>query len=160
MALFTLLHVLISLVAIAAGFVVSFALLKANVPKKWTTCFLSTTIATSVTGFLFPFHHFTPAHGVGIISLLVLAVASYAIYGRHLVGASRWVYAVSAILALYLNFFVLVVQLFQKVPPLQQLAPTQTEGPFVIAQAIAAVFFVGLGIMAAVKFRVASTQPA
>src|SRR4051794_19837176 len=106
---FTLLHVALSLIGIFSGFVVAFGLLKAKRLDGWTALFLATTVATSVTGFGFPFDHFLPSHGVGVISLVVLAVAILARYALHLAGAWRWIYAVSAMIALYLNVFVGIV---------------------------------------------------
>jgi uncharacterized membrane protein len=110
-------------------------------------------VATSVTGFLFPFHRFLPSHAVDIKSLILLAIAIYALYGLHLAGAWRRIYAVTAVLALYLNVFVLIAQLFAKVPALKALAPTQSEAPFKEAQLAALVAFVVLTILAAVRFR-------
>ena len=153
MGTFTLVHVLISLAAIASGFVVVCGLIVAKPYPRWTLFFLSTTVATSVTGFFFPFHKFTPAHAVGIISLISLAAAIFALYRRKLSGAWRWVYVVNAVLSLYLNFFVLIVQSFQKIPALNKLAPTQTEPPFAIAQSAALLAFVALGIASAIRFR-------
>ena len=150
---FTHLHVGISLVAILSGLVILFGLLTVRRLDHWTSFFLLTTVATNVTGFFFPFHGFTPAIGVGIISLVVLAVAIVARYARHLVGAWRWIYVVCATVALYFNVFVLIVQSFQKVPALKALAPTQTEPPFLAAQLLALILFVVLGIVAAIKFR-------
>ena len=106
-----------------------------------------------MTGFFFPFHQFTPAHGVGVISLLVLAVAILARYVLHLAGAWRRIYVVTAMVALYLNVFVLIVQLFQKVAALKALAPTQSEPPFLVTQLFALALFVVLTIVAAIKFR-------
>src|ERR1700730_443034 len=113
---FTIVHVIISLIGIGSGFVVMAGLLKTRRLDRWTALFLASTVATSVTGFFFPFHQVTPAHVVGVISLLVLAVAIFARYGRRLAGPSRWIYVISCMVALYLNVFVLIVQLFQKVP--------------------------------------------
>src|SRR5439155_19368605 len=96
--------------------------------------FLVTTVATSVTGFFLPFHRFMPSHGVAIISLLVLPLAIFALYGRHLAGAWRWIYVITAMIALYLNVFVLIVQAFMKIPALKAIAPTQSERPFLFAQ--------------------------
>jgi K+-transporting ATPase A subunit len=127
MITFTRVHVVISLIAIFAGFVVTFGLLTRRRFKRWTALFLFMTLLTSVTGFLFPFHGFTPAIGVEIVSVVVLAVAYFARYGGKLERAWRWIYVVSAMLALYLNVFVLIVQAFQKIPALKSLAPTQTE---------------------------------
>jgi hypothetical protein len=151
--IYTLVHVVISLVAIASGFVVVFGLISGKRLDRWTAFFLSTTVATSVTGFGFPIHGFTPGIGLGIVSLLVLAVSLFARYGRHLAGIWRRVYVVTAVMALYLNFLVLIVQSFQKVPALKALAPTQSEPPFLIAQVIAMIVFIVLGFLAAIRFR-------
>jgi len=153
MTTLTKVHVVISLIAICAGFVVTFGLLTAKRFDGWTTLFLIMTVLTSVTGFFFPFHGFTPAIGVGIVSLVVLAVAICARYVLKLIGRGRWIYAVTAMLALYLNVFVLIVQLFQKVPALKALAPTQTESPFLVAQLGLLVIFVVLTVLAAIRFR-------
>src|SRR5712692_5865983 len=109
---YTIIHVLISLVGIFTGLIVLFGLLAGKRLDRWTKWFLITTVLTSVTGFFFPFHGFTPAYGVGAISLLVLAVAIYARHPRQLAGAWRWIYVVTAVIALYLNVFVAVVQAF------------------------------------------------
>ncbi len=153
LAIFTLFHVILSLVGILAGFVVMFGLLTAKQLHGWTALFIWTTVATSVTGFLFPFHKFLPSHVIGILSLLVLTIAIYALYGKHLTGAWRKAYAVNAMIALYFNVFVLVAQLFMKVPALKALAPTQSEAPFKGAQLAVLVVFVVLTILAAIKFR-------
>jgi hypothetical protein len=150
---FTAFHVLISLMAIGSGFVVLYGLLNSKTFPRWTAFFLITTVATSVTGFLFPFHHFMPSYALGILSLVVLALAIAALYRFHLVGGWRQTYVITAVLALYLNVFVLIAQLFQKVPPLKALAPTQSEPPFQIAQLVVLVLFIVLGFRAAVKFR-------
>ena len=150
--LFTQFHVLISLVGIVAGFVVIFGMLNNDPLDLWTAIFLSMTVATSVTGFMFPFQKLLPSHIVGIISLVVLGLAIYARYGAHLAGSFAWIYVVCAVLSQYLNFFVLIVQSFQKIPSLKALAPTQTETPFKIAQAVALLAFVGLGIKAGLTF--------
>src|SRR6185503_16869847 len=123
---FTDVHVAISLVAILSGLVVLFGLLTGRRLDHWTSFFLATTVLTSVTGFFFPFHGFTPAIGLGIISLIVLAVAIYARYPRQLAGAWRWIYVVAALIALYFNVSVGVVQSFEKIPALHALAPAQT----------------------------------
>lgn len=153
MSTFTLVHVIISLIGIFAGFIVVFGMLASKRCKGWTALFLTFTILTSVTGFFFPFHGFTPAIGVGIISLVLLAVALLALYNRHLIRSWRWIYVICAVLAQYLNCFVLVVQSFQKVPALKALAPTQSDPPFAIAQGIVLLVFVVLGILAVIKFR-------
>jgi hypothetical protein len=150
---YTLFHVLISLIGIASGFVVIYGMLVGNRLDSWTALFLWTTVATSVTGFFFPVHHFMPSHGVGILSLLILPVAIYARYGRQLAGHWRATYVIAALLAQYLNVFVLVVQSFLKVPPLHALAPTQAEPAFKIAQLTVLVLFIALGIVATLRFR-------
>jgi hypothetical protein len=101
-----------------------------------------------VTGYGFPFLHLLPSHVVGAISLVVLAVAIYARYARHLAGGWRGTYVIGAVIALYLNVFVLVVQSFLKVPALHALAPTQSEPPFAVAQLVVLVLFLVLGTLA------------
>jgi hypothetical protein len=150
---FTVIHVIISLVAIASGVVVLVGMVGAHRLPRWTALFLVTTILTSVTGFLFPIQGFTPALGTGIVSLLVLAVALIALYVKGLAGSWRWLYVVAAAAALYFNVLVLIVQSFQKVPTLNALAPSQSEPPFLIAQGSALVIFLVLGVIAAVRFR-------
>jgi hypothetical protein len=149
---FTFIHVAISLLAIASGFVVLFGLIARKRLNAWTAFFLVTTIATSVTGFGFPIHGVTPGIVIGVISLVLLAVALYARYGRDLAGAWRLVFVITAVIAFYLNFFVLIVQSFQKMPALKSLAPTQSEPPFAIAQLIALVAFIAMGFLAAKRF--------
>ena len=150
---YTLAHVLISLVGIGSGLVVMFGLLTGKRLDGWTALFLASTVATSVTGFGFPFHQLLPRHKVGIVSLVVLAVAILARYSMHLAGAWRRVYVVCATVALYFNVFVGVVQAFLHVPVLNAMAPKQTEPPFVVAQGIVLAVFVVLGIVAAIRFR-------
>src|SRR5216683_2147574 len=152
-ATYTLIHVLISLVGIGTGFVVMYGLLGWKAFDRWTALFLTTTVLTSVTGFGFPFDHLTPANKVGIISLVVLAIAIVARYALHLAGAWRRTYVISAAIALYLNTFVLVVQSFEKVPALKAMAPTQKEPPFAIAQGTVLVAFIVLTIFAVKGFR-------
>jgi len=153
---FTKVHVVISLIGIASGLIVVFGMLAAQRFDRWTALFLLSTLATSVTGFLFPFHGVTPGIVVGIISVVVLAIAIFARYPQHLRGSWRWIYVVSALVALYLNVFVLIAQLFQKVPQLKALAPTQSEPPFAVTQLGVLVLFVLLGIVATIRFRVES----
>jgi hypothetical protein len=150
---FTLLHVIISLIGIATGLYVLWGMFSGKRLKLWTAIFLATTILTSVTGFMFPFTTLLPSHIVGIISLLVLGVAVVALYYYQLAGRWRWIYVVSAVLALYLNVFVGVVQSFLKIPFFHALAPTQAEPPLAIAQGIVLLLFIVLGIVAAIKFR-------
>ena len=149
---FTLLHVVLSLIGIATGLAALVGMLRSAAPGVITHTFLATTAATTITGFLFPITAFTPAIGVGVISLLLLVAAYAAFYGLQLAGASRWIYVVTAIAALYLNCFVLVVQAFQKVPALAQLAPTQSEPPFAAAQGVLLVAFLWYGWRATRSF--------
>ena len=156
---FTAIHVILSLVGIGSGFVVLFGLLTARRLKGWTALFLATTVATSTTGFGFPFHQLLPAHKVGIVSLAVLVVAILARYTFRLAGAWRWIYVVAAVIALYLNVFVGIVQAFQKVPALKAAAPTQSELPFLLTQLAVLALFVALGIVAAIRFRIEPVRP-
>jgi len=149
---FTLVHVLISLIGIGSGFVVMYGLLGRKPLDGITAVFLTTTVLTSVTGYMFPFEHLLPSHIVGAISLVVLAIAIPARYVFHLSGIWRVVYVIGSAIALYLNVFVLIVQSFMKVPALHAMAPTQKEPPFLIAQLSVLVFFVVLTIFAAVRF--------
>ncbi len=153
METYTLIHVVISLIAIATGFVVLTGLLKNRRLDAWTAVFLVTTIATSVTGFGFPFVRLLPSHIVGAISLVVLAMAVVARYTCHMAGGWRATYVITAVSALYFNVFVLIVQTFQKVPALAALAPTQSEPPFAVTQLIVLVAFLILGYLAVVRFR-------
>ncbi len=154
----TFAHVAISLVGIVSGFVVAWGLVTSRRLDGWTALFLTSTVATSVTGFIFfPFHGVTPGIVIGVISLIVLAVAIYARYPQHMAGRWRLVYAVAAVISFYLNFFVLIVQSFMKVPALHDLAPTQSEPPFAIAQVVALLAFAALAVAAAMKFRVAGS---
>ena len=146
-------RVVLSLVGIGSGLVVLYGLLTAKPLDGWTKIFLTTTVATSVTGFLLPFHGFTPAIGVGLVSLTILVVAILARYRFRLAGAWRRTYVITSVIALYLNVFVLIVQLFMKVPPLNAIAPTQSEPPFQITQVAVLILFVVLGVRAAMKFR-------
>jgi hypothetical protein len=149
----TFVHVLLSLIGIVSGFIVLAGMFDSRRQESWTALFLITTIATSVTGFLFPFTKLLPSHIFGIISLVVLTVALLARYSFRLKDSWRWIYVVTALFALYLNVFVLVVQAFQKVPALKSLAPTGSEPPFLVAQAIVLAFFVYVGARAAMRFR-------
>ena len=153
LATFTLVHVFISIVGIASGLIVVERFVRNRLLGLSNTIFLVTTIATSATGFLFPFKGFTPAHAVGIISLVILAIALFALYAGNLIGPWRWIYVVTAVIALYLNVFVAVVQAFQKVGRLRALAPTQSEPPFALAQGAVLILFVLIGIVAIRRFR-------
>jgi hypothetical protein len=147
---FTAFHVVLSLVGIGSGVVAIYGLLKSKTPDRWTQSFLATTAATSLTGFLFPFHGLTPAQVLGVLSLTVLIIASLSIYRYHLQGIRRRTYAITAVMALYFNVFVLVVQLFRRVPALSTMAPTQSEPPFQIAQLAVLLLFAAVGIRAAI----------
>ena len=156
-ATYTFLHVLISLIGIGSGLVVMFGFITGKRLDTLTAVFLTTTVLTSVTGFGFPFDHLLPSHKLGIISLVVLAIAIPALYVFHLAGSWRWIYVIGASMALYLNVFVLIAQLFMKVSALKALAPTQSEPPFLVAQILVLLIFVGLTILAAKRFHL---QPA
>ncbi|MGH6664835.1 MAG: hypothetical protein ACREB2_08025 [Pseudolabrys sp.] len=160
LATFTLVHVVITLIAIASGIIVLLGMLGSHRLPALTALFLLTTVLSSVTGFLFPIHGFTPALGVGIISMVLLVFALLALYGRHLAGSWRWIYVVTATVALWLNIFVLIVQSFEKLSFLNAMAP-QVGPPFpepvnthfAIAQAAGFVVIFGLGLIAIFKFR-------
>jgi hypothetical protein len=167
-AAFTQLHVIISLIAIISGIIAAFGLLRARLMPAMTTLFLLTTVATSVTGFMFPtppdaprvIGSLDPAKIIGAISLILLAFAILALYSYKLAGSWRGIYVISAIVALYFNCFVLVVQSFQKIAFFHALAPTQKEPPFAVAQAILLILFVGLVIAAFRKFKPIARAPA
>jgi hypothetical protein len=152
MTTFTFAHVALSLIGIFSGFVVVFGLFASKRFDGWTAVFLTSTALTSVTGFFFPFHKLLPSHVLGVMSLIVLAIAIPARYAFHLAGAWRQTYVITTVIAFYFNFFVLVVQLYQKVPALKALAPTQSEPPFVIAQVASLALFVAFGVVAAIRF--------
>lgn len=152
---FTVLHLIISMIAIGLGFVVVGGLLASNRLPGWTLWFLVLTILTSATGFLFPFTKLLPSHIVAIISLVLLAIAVYALYGKGLAGVWRTVYVVTAMLALWFNVFVLIAQSFQKVALLNAYAPTGSEPPFAITQGIVLVFFIFLIVIGIRRFRTA-----
>lgn len=147
-ATLTFVHVVISMVGLISGFVVVWELLNQQRAERWTALFLAATIATSTTGFLFPVDRVTPGHVLGVISLVLLAVAVVARYRQQLVGRWRAAYVVSAIAAQYLNFFVLIVQLFLKVPGLKALAPTQTEPAFAVTHLVTLAAFLVLTVAA------------
>ena len=152
---FTTVHVIISLIAIVAGIVVMFGLLGSSRMPGLTAIFLLFTILTSVTGFLFPFEKLLPSHIVGVLSLVLLAIACIALYVMKLSGAWRWIYVLTAMVSLYLNVFVLVIQSFLKIPALTALAPgNPPSGPtFAVVQGIVLLFFVVVIIGALRRFR-------
>lgn len=151
-ATFTLVHVLISLVGLGAGFIVVSGLLRGKRLNGLTAIFLITTVLTSVTGFFFPNDHATPGIKIGVISMGVLVLAIVARYAFHLAGPWARTYVITAMIALYLNTFVAVAQCFAKVPALHALAPTGKEAPFLVAQLVVLVIFIGLTIPAVKKF--------
>ncbi len=157
---FTLLHVIISLAGLGTGFIVLYGLLNGKRLDGWTAIFLTTTVLTSVTGFMFPFEGLKPSYIVAAISLVVLAIAIVARYTFHLAGAWRGTYVITAAIALYFNCFVAVVQAFAKIPALHALAPTQKEPPFAIAQLLVLAIFAWLTWRAAKRFRVAPVRTA
>ena len=149
---FTVLHVVISMIAIFVGFVVLGGMFSNAALAGWTAFFLVMTILTSLTGFLFPIRTVTPALAVGVVASIILVVALIALYKYRLAGRWRFVYVATAVVSLYLNVFVLIVQSFQKVTFLQPFAPTGSEPAFVIAQSVALIGFVILGVMAVKRF--------
>jgi hypothetical protein len=149
---FTQFHVALGLVGILSGLVVLLGILGSKPLNGVTALFLITTVLTSLTGFLFPLHGVTPGIVIGILSLILLFFAILARYAFHYAGAWRWIYVGSSIMALWFNVFILIVQAFEKIPGLHDLAPTQTETPFKIAQIVVLVTFLVLGIRAIGKF--------
>jgi hypothetical protein len=152
---FATVHVIISLIAIVSGIVVMFGLLGSNRMPGLTAIFLLFTILTSATGFVFPFEKLMPSHMIGILSLVLLAIACIALYGTKLSGAWRGIYVVTALISLYLNVFVLIIQSFLKVAPLHALAPSvpPSEPPFAVVQGIVLLFFVIVIVGAVRRFR-------
>lgn len=157
---FTAAHVLLSLVGIASGLVAMWGLFRGKMLEGITAIFLVTTVLTSITGFGFPFDHLLPAHKVGIISLVILAVAIPARYMFHLAGAWRSVYIIGSSIALYLNVFVLIVQAFEKVSFLRALAPTQKEPPFLVAQLSVLIIFLAATAFAVKQFHTVGARTA
>ena len=149
---FTTLHVVIGLIGIATGFIWLFAAANARSVPGWTAAFLLTTVATSVTGFLFPNLKIGPPVIFGVISLVVLTPAVLALYRYRLAGPWRWISIAGGAFALYLNSVVGVVQAFQKLTFLNALAPTQSEPPFLAAQGIVLMIVVGLTAVALKRF--------
>jgi hypothetical protein len=155
---FTLVHVVLSLVGIAAGLVVLRGMLDSRRLEGWTALFLTTTVLTSVTGYFFPRDQILPSHIFGAVSLIALAIAIVALYGYRLARSWRWIYVGTAVLALYLNVFVAVVQAFLKIPFLNALAPTQDSPVFAAAQGVVLLVFVALGWLAVRSFRPGSKK--
>jgi len=153
LATYTLIHVIISLVGIGSGLVVLFGMFGGKRIDGLTALFLATTVLTSLTGFGFPFEHVTPGIILGVLSLIVLALAIPARYSFHMAGKWRAIYVVTAVIALYFNCFVLIAQSFLKIPALHALAPKGNEPPFAIAQGVLLALFIVAGIRAVKKFR-------
>jgi hypothetical protein len=150
--IYTVVHTLISLIAIFTGIIVLFGMIGSKRLDGWTKWFLITVVLTTVTGFFFPFHGFTPAILLGIISLPFLALTIFARCSKQLAGAWRWIYVIGAVMCLYFNLFVLVVQSFLKISTLHAMAPTQTESPFKVTQLTVLIVSVVLGIVAVIRF--------
>jgi hypothetical protein len=150
--IYTIVHTLISLIAIFTGIIVLFGMIGSKRLDGWTKWFLITAVLTTVTGFFFPFRGFTPAILLGIISLPFLALTIFARCSKQLAGAWRWIYVIGAVMCLYFNLFVLVVQSFLKIPTLHAMAPTQTESPFKVTQLTVLIVSVVLGIIAVIRF--------
>lgn len=153
LAAFTLFHTALSLVQLVSGIIVVIALVGSRNGGPWLWVYLVSAIATSVTGFGFPVDKFLPSHAFGIISLVLLLLVILARYTFHLARAWRWIYTVGLVITVYLDAFVAIVQAFLKIPALHALAPTGSEPPFAIAQAVLLIIFVGLGIVATRNFR-------
>ena len=154
----TIVHVAISLIGIGSGFVMIYGFVTNKRFEQATAVFLATTILTSLTGFLFPIEKFTPGLAIGILSLIALGVAVWALYRKHLGGGWRTAFVVTAMISQYFNFAILIIQSYQKVPALHELAPTQTEPPFAVTQLTVLVLFVALTVAAIIRFRPATAR--
>ena len=152
MSTFTFVHTALSLVALVSGLIVVFGMIGSHALRAWTAIFLLTAVATSATGFGFPFEKFEASHWIGVISLVALGIAILARYAFHLAGTWRWVYAVTAIIGAYFLVFVGIAQAFKKIPALHAMAPTLSEPPFGISQGVTLVIFVVLTVLAVRKF--------
>jgi len=153
-------HVVLSLVGIGSGAIVAAGLLAARRLDGWTGLFLSTTILTSVTGFFLPAHKLLPSHIIGILSLIALGIACVARYAKKMQSGWRKTYVISAMISFYFNVFVLVAQLFMKVPALHELAPNGSEPPFAVAQSVVLIVFVALTVLAVKRFRAGASEAA
>jgi len=160
LTIYTIIHTVISLIGVLAGFAVICGLFTSKPSGCWTATFFASQILTDLTGFAFPFHGFKPSYVVGTISLVLLLVAMYALYSRQLAGGWRKTYVITAVMALYLDVFVAVVQSFLKIPALNAMAPTQTEPPFKITQLVVLILFIVLGIATTVRFHDEVVRPA
>jgi hypothetical protein len=160
LATFTTLHVAVSLIGIGSGFIAVLGMIASRRLPIVTTTFMLSTALTSLTGFMFPFKGVTPGIVLGVLSIITLAIATIARYARHLGGGWRGTWVITAAIALYFNFFVLIVQSFEKVPVLHALAPTQSEGPFKVAQLFTLLVFIAITTLAFRRFRAVTTRPA
>jgi hypothetical protein len=153
---FTVVHVIISVIAIVSGLVALWGMLGDRNFAGWTAAFLAFTVLTSITGFPIPPFGIDPPRIIGILSLVLLVGAVLSYYAFHLRGAWRWIYVITAVISLYLNVFVFVIQSFQKISFLQPLAPTQSEPPFVVAQVVVLALFAAAGFLSVRRFHSAS----
>lgn len=151
----TILHVVISLIGIVSGLVVLAGLFKSQSMPGMTALFLLSTILTNATGFMFPVEKLLPSHVIAIISLVLLAIACFALYAMKASGAWRSIYVITAITSLYLNVFVLVIQSFLKIGPLHELAPSVPPSgpPFAVTQGLVLMLFVAAIVAAVRRFR-------
>jgi hypothetical protein len=149
----TLIHTVVSFIAMGFGFGAVARLFGADFGRRWTKCFFVTATFVTLTGFIFPFTGVTPAFATGIVATVIFLAWLLARYRFRLVGLWRSIYAASIVASLYLLVFVTIAQAFQKIPFLSALAPTQSEAPFTIAQAVAVVLFIIVGVIAMRRFR-------
>ena len=151
-SLLTIVHTILSFIAIGFGIIATVGLFGGDHSSRWTRGFFFTAVAVTLTGFIFPFTGVTPAFATGIVSTVIL-LAWLIAYRSHLAGSWRWIYALAIVASLYLLIFVTIAQAFQKIPFLQAMAPTGSEAPFAIAQIIALVVFIVIGVGAVRRFR-------
>ena len=154
----TIVHVAISLIGIGSGFVMIYGFVTNKRFDQSTTIFLATTILTSLTGFLFPIEKFTPGLAIGVLSLIALGVAVWARYRKQMAGPWRAAFVITAMISQYFNFAILIIQSFQKIRPLHDLAPTQAEPPFAVTQLTVLVLFIALTVAAIIRFRPATAR--
>lgn len=147
------LHTLVSVLALLAGLVVAGGMLGAGTLPGWTAFFLATTLLTDVTGFLLPADRILPSHVTGVVSMVAVVAAAVALYGGKLRGRWRATYVAGAMVAAWLNAFVLLAQLFVKVPAMREIAPTQSAPAFALSQLLILALFVALGTRAMRRFR-------
>jgi len=150
-------HTVISLVGIITGLVVAGGLAAGRLLNAWAVLFWVTTVATSATGFFFASETVGPSQIIGVLSLVILAAVFIAQYVRRMAGRWRRTFSVGVVVATYFNVFVLVVQLFRRLPALLALAPTQSEPPFAFTQGLVFILFAWLAVAADKGFRTATT---